>query len=556
MDTNAASMGMQSADLPPEGPQFDLRDVVAILKRRLWHVIIPFVLLAPVAVAVALLLPAVWQSQAIILIEQPDIPPQLVSSTVTSFADQRVQIIKQKVTATDVLVGVMDKFDLYREQRQTKPISLVVEEMREAISVEFISANVTDPRGGRPQKATIAFSIAFDYEDPRSAQRVANEFVSLFLSENVRTRQRQAEQAASFLAQEVVVLEKQIAGIEEKISTLRKEYDGSLPEQKTYNVEKLDRANLSLRDVDRQVFKLQDTKSFLETQLAQTNPYGTYQLNETVVLSPVDRLKALRSQVVTLTTQYTEKHPDVVRLKQEIAELEKRIGPSGQSAAGVPAFQQRPDNPLYLQIESQINALDVELANLSRERDFLSSEIAEIEERLQRTPLVELEYTALLRSLDAANHDYQSVKQRQLTAQLGESLEEERRSERFSVVEPPTLPAEPVKPKRLLILIGGLILAIGTGFGVGILAEIIDPALHGPRQVAAVTGAEPLVVVPFIRTRRDRRRVMRRRLAVAMLAVAAVGGGLAVIQFKVMPLDVLWLRLERRISDQIGMIRS
>jgi uncharacterized protein involved in exopolysaccharide biosynthesis len=114
MDTNVPNPGYQETEAAPEPAPFEIGDAVAILKRRIWHIIIPFVLLSPIAFAVAVLLPPVWRSEAIVLIEQPDVPPDLVSSTVTSFADQRVQIIKQKVTATDVLVGIMDKFGLYR----------------------------------------------------------------------------------------------------------------------------------------------------------------------------------------------------------------------------------------------------------------------------------------------------------------------------------------------------------------------------------------------------------------------------------------------------------
>jgi polysaccharide biosynthesis transport protein len=554
MDTTAPSMGQYDADLPPAAPQFDIGDAIAILKRRLWHIIIPFVLLAPVGVAVAALLPAVWRSEAIVLIEQPDIPPDLVRPTVTSVVDQRIQVIQQRVSASDVLIGIIDKFDLYRDARRTQPISVVVDTMREAISVGFISVNVAGQRG----KATIAFSIGFEYSDPRTAQQVTNEFVSLFLSENVRTRQRQAEQAASFLAKETAALERQISELETKIGELRREHDGSLPEQRDYNVQKISRATEALREIENRVTRLDETKRLLGAQLAETNPFLEG------ALSPRDRLKSLRSDLISLSRAYTDQHPDVVRLKREVRALEQELKQSAgdETAAGAEVRpveaaaggDLKPDNSEYLQLQSQIESINFELAFLEQQRELHLSEIAEAQENLRRTPAVELEYHSLVRALDGANQDYRSVKSRQLTAQLGESLEEDRRAERFSVIEPPSIPAKPAKPNRPLILGAGLVLALGAGFGIALLAELMDGAIYSPKRLAALTGAEPLVCVPFIRTKAERRRKLLRLGAAVLIVIVAAGAAVAYVHLRVAPLDVFWLKMERRLSDKIDTV--
>src|SRR5690606_18713760 len=146
-------------------------------------------------------LPAIYKSRGIILIEKQDIPEDLVRSLVTSYADQRIQVISQRVLTTANLVEIIEKFGLYAEERAKDPIEAIVQQMREDITVEPISADVVYDRG-RAAKATIAVEIAFDSKDPATARRVANDLVSLFLNENLKQRTEAAEETLNFLTEE------------------------------------------------------------------------------------------------------------------------------------------------------------------------------------------------------------------------------------------------------------------------------------------------------------------------------------------------------------------
>lgn len=176
-----------------------LQDYIAIFRRRTWEAVIPFAALLLVTMVVALILPPVYRSSATILIEEPDVPRELVTSTITSFADQRLQIINQRVMATQNLLDIVRKYDLYADKRRDLPLSEVIEDMREDIGMQLVSAEVRDPKSGGPTKATIAFKVSFDHGRPETAQRVANEVVSLYLSENLRERQEKATETAAFL---------------------------------------------------------------------------------------------------------------------------------------------------------------------------------------------------------------------------------------------------------------------------------------------------------------------------------------------------------------------
>ncbi len=338
---------------------FNVGDALAILKRRLWFFVIPTVLILMAVVPIALLLPREYQSKAIILIEQPDIPPELVSSTVTTLADQRIQIIEQRFKATANLVRVIDKYNLYPDARDVDPISEVVERMRDKITVELISANVMDR--GRAQKATIAFSINFDYRDPVTAQKVTSELVTWYLNENTRERQEQAQQTASFLSTEAVALERTVADLEARVAKFKEKYAGALPEEQQTNTEALNRAEQEVRDLDLRGAALNDRRSVVEMEmgyLASYVPLPNQQGGGGPALSPAMQLKVAQAQLHDLQGSYADEHPDVVKLRNKIAGLEAQIAAdrkTAPSAGATAGAGEEPDSLRRLQLKRSCN---------------------------------------------------------------------------------------------------------------------------------------------------------------------------------------------------------
>ncbi len=546
---------------PYQTPQsgFDIRDAVAIVKRRKWIFAIPTLLILAAVVPVAFLLPKEYQSKAIILIEQPDIPPDLISSTVTTLADQRIQVIEQRFKATANLVRTIDKYDLYAEARETVPTSALVAGMRNKINVELISANVMDPRGGKPRKATIAFSVSFNYRDPATAQKVTSELVSWYLNENTRTRQQQAQQTAAFLATEAAALERTVSDLEGKLSQFREKYAGSLPQEFKANTEALARLEQELRDLELRITALADRRGAVDMELAYASTYAPpVQTGAPSALSPALRLKAAQAQLQSLKGRYAETHPDVIKLVNEIGLIEAQLaaereaGPAAGEASA--AANDGADNPRVVQLKAQLLLIDGEAKALAKRRQFLEGEIVAARDRLARIPLVEQEYMVLARALENAQADYLSIRRKRLTAELGESLESEGRSERFDVIEPPSLPVEPERPKRPLIIGGGAAVAFAVGAGLMILAELLDPTIRSRKYVVARTGVQPLAIIPYIRTRAETIRIWLRRLFVGTAVAASIAGGLAYVHFKVKPLDVAIANLERRLESQVTRI--
>ncbi|MGH7185707.1 MAG: GumC family protein, partial [Pseudomonadota bacterium] len=312
---------------------------------------LPAVFLFAIAVLVAGLWPPTYQSAATILIEEPDVPRDLVTSTVTSYADQRLQVITQRVMTTQNLIGIIDKFGLYAKERERSPINLLVQAMRKDIDLQLVSADVVDPRSGRPTQATIAFTLSFQDGVPETAQRVLNELVSLYLSENLRTRRAQAAETTEFLGSEAAKFEAMVNQLETQLAEFKRENSGRLPEQSALNLQLMDRTEREVIEIRRQMQSLDERKIYLEAELAQISPYDSYLVDGQRVLSPAERLRALQTQFISLQGIYGPKHPDVMKLAREIEALQLDPGARADPA----------------ELARQVESLRTELA-VARER--------------------------------------------------------------------------------------------------------------------------------------------------------------------------------------------
>ncbi|HBC56530.1 MAG TPA: lipopolysaccharide biosynthesis protein, partial [Gammaproteobacteria bacterium] len=208
----------------------------------------------------ALVLPATYRSSATILIEQQEIPDDLVRSTITTYADQRIQMISQRVMTRTNLSRIIDEYDLYAEDRKRYPLEVIIAKMMEDLDLSMISADVIDPRSGRPMEATIAFSLSYKNESPKLAQVVTNEMTSLFLRENIKTRTSMATQTSEFLAKEAESLSAQIVMLEAQLAEFKNQHLLSLPELTSLNLQLLNRTESEILGVDQELRSLAETK--------------------------------------------------------------------------------------------------------------------------------------------------------------------------------------------------------------------------------------------------------------------------------------------------------
>ncbi len=299
----------------------DLGDYLAAFRRRRGMILLVAGIIFIIGLITAWVWPPTYQSSSTILIEEQEIPSDLIQSTVTTYAAQRIQVISQRVMARSNLMEIVNKYNLYEKERRRYTTEEVLAEMREDIGIEMITAEVVDPRTGRPGIAAIAFSLSYLSENPKQAQKVANELTTLYLDENLKSRTEKAAETTDFLTVEANRLNDEISRIEGQLSKFKEENLYTLPESRELNSLSLQRAENELADIDTKLQSLEETKIYLGGQLPLLDPYDSG-----AVLSPSARLDALRTEYITLASRYSPDHPDVTRIKHEIKALEMETG--------------------------------------------------------------------------------------------------------------------------------------------------------------------------------------------------------------------------------------
>ena len=454
-----------------------IKDLGAILRRRKLHVAIPAAFILLFSGALAYLLPPAYVSTATILIEQQEIPKDLVASTVTGYAAERIETVRSRVMTRDNLWSIAEEFDLYPGERSLETQQDIVALMRTKIALNLVSAEALDPRSGRPVTATIAFSLSFESESPELAQQITARLSELYLEENRRSREENAQQTSSFLNDEAQRLSGRIAELEEKIAAFKIRSGG-------YSPEYFETTSRSLEDAQRQL-------GLLDARLAPLESRYAYLKSRLTGFGSSSQLARARAELAIAREKYSDIHPDVVRLKRTVETLEAGgdLGGTSYDSAGDPEF---------VALQSEMQQVGGAIGAVRAERAALNQRIEEYQSRLARSPELEREYSALTRDLNHATGKYSEIRDKLTGAQLAEELEREQKAERFTLIEAATYPSAPSKPNIPAIMLLGLTFALGAGVGVAALSEYLDRRIHGPKELAAVFKAPPLAIIPEI----------------------------------------------------------
>lgn len=461
-----------------------LRDFADILKRRKVYFVVPAVLIFCAAFVLAFSLPPVYQSTATILIERPQISSNVVASSVTGYAVERIHAIRQQVMVYDNLWQMAEDLDLYPNERSPDKAREIVGRIRDGVTMEMVSENVVNPSSGRVAEVTIAFDVSFESKSPAAAQKVAGRIAELFLEENRRSRTSQAKEASSFLAAESERLNEQVVTLETDIADFKRRNPNLLPQLAGVNRELLDRAEQQRNEITAMILELESREARLESQLKEMS--GGYQ----------ERYSALQAELAAAQERFSDIHPSVMKLKRALVALEAERR-SGNLKPTVSHLSSESRNS-YLALQSELETVASALKGSRLRLGELDKDIAEYKGRLQRAPLVETEYLALNRDYENAVQKYREIKGKLMEAQLSEELEKEQKGERLSLLQSPLLPREPIKPNRLGVVLLGLMLAMMGGVIVAGIAEFRDRTIHGVRELASVIQTKPIGVIPII----------------------------------------------------------
>lgn len=484
--------------------------VLAIWRRRKGLAALAFA--APLAVTVGGTrpLPNIYQSTATVLVEHQQVAERFVRPSVTAELETRLLTITQEILSRSRLNDLIARFDLYPDLRRRAPAEAAIERMRRDIHVEFKEAQ---QRGG--YGVTVAFALSYRGRDPVKVAQVTNALSGLFVEENVKIRERQTTVTAEFLGAQLDEAKRKLDEQARRINEFRERHMGELPEQQLVNLAALERLNAQLRlNSDRQLRALERREALVRQLADSVGPAAGPDAASA-------QLAKLRQALAELRTRFSDKYPDVARLKAEIAALERQLREAGDGREALePAPPGPSPEPRPKDAPSQVGA---ELAALREEEQKLRHLIAAYERRIENAPRREQHYQQLARDYEAAKEIHQSLLKRYEEAQLAGTLEQHRQGEQFRILDPAIPSTLPVAPNRLRLLLVGLVGSFGLAVAAAALAETRDTSFHGVDELRGFTTVPVLGSVRPIVTRADlRRRWLRLGLvaATAMLALA------------------------------------
>lgn len=536
-----------------------LPEYFAALKRRRRLLALIAVPIVVIAGCLAVGLPDVYVSTALVEFDQAKIPTQLPSGAAAdeqkSFADQYVASLADAVLRERRLRTMLEEVPgIPGAESDPKEAVLGI---KESTRVQTVRVPVLDPDSGREREVISAFTISYESRDPEVAHRGAQWLTNAMLDQSRRILHERATAAANFYSTEAERFRTQITGLEKRLADFKAENFGKLPELTGMNMTVMDRVERDLENIELQMRTLRQDRVFLVQQLSQaenmgpdasnlrqleaeySQKQGIYDPNHPDLVSLRRRIDAIRSGGAAMggsslagqlnaqravlrevRQRYSEDHPDVKRIVRQIENLEARI------AAGEKVDQTMALNPAATQLRTQINAIDTQLGALQSRSAQLRAKLEQVEGRVEAMPLVEREYSTLTRDLDLARAKYDELLKNQMSAEVTAAAIAGGSSDELRLVQSPGRPGEPAKPARIGIFIVGIILALMASLTAALVAETLDQSVRGSRDVRSLLDVAPLAVIPEIE---DAAAARRTRVQAFALTAAAMAVGLVLL---------------------------
>ena len=519
------------------GRELTIDSMVKVLRHRRWLFIGPLFLGVLGGLLYFRAQPSLYRSDAVVQVVPQRIPDSYVQSTVTARVEDRLSSISQQVLSRTQLEAVIIEFDLYHDERRSRPMEDVSELMSTRVRVAPIEGARRSPR----EPAVDAFRISFDYEDPRTARDVVGKLAGFFIDGNARERGAQADQTSAFLEAQLADARGRLESQEQKLERFRERNAGSLPTQMPTNMQAIQNTQLALQAMVESLARDRDRKLMLERLYsdAAANPPTSAPVPSAPVAptggdvasrlpgdaTPQQRLEAARSLLTRLEVRLSAKHPDVVRTKRLIEDLERQVAlddvPSpdaGLQGAGTLEAVRRRDK--LREMRAEIESLDRQIAFKEGEERRLREQIGVYQARLEAVPAIESEWVALTRDYDTLQATYRELLSKSENSKMAASLEQRQIGEQFRILDPPRVPLKPYSPDRLRINALGTLSGLGLGLLLVGLVAYRDSTMRSEADVLGAIKLPVLALVPYATTQADHRRQRQRHLTVSAAAVA------------------------------------
>jgi polysaccharide chain length determinant protein (PEP-CTERM system associated) len=514
------------------------QEFLEVFLRRKWFIIFSILFILFGASVYCVVTPEMFKSSTTILVVPQRVSENYVKSTVSSRIEDRLATIQQQVQSRTRLVAVMDELGLFREERKKMPLEAMVELMRKRITIEV--------------RQNDAFTLSFLHENRNAAMLTTSRLASFFIDENLKSREQQAVGTASFLESQLKITKQKLEAQEERVRQYKTAFMGELPQQLQANLAVMSRLQDQLKANADAIRTAQDRKMFTESQIStlesqvaalESQARAASGSTETAAAEPVSpsdpaapylpELNAKRAQLANLSTKYTDRYPEIRRLKEEVARLEKQVAdargnlPATQGSVREPAARQpaplgtNPASPLAREKEeirrlrSVLKGLDLEVQSLKKESGEIRKSVAAVESKVDRSPKREQEMISLTRDYDNLKRSYDELLGKKLDADVAQNLEKRQKDDQFQILDPANLPEKPFVPNRIKVFGVAVFAALLVGFGGAIGFEMLDPTARTTKDFRYHSSLTVLATIPNIQDRTFMRKQQMQRAAVA-----------------------------------------
>ena len=466
----------------------------SILKRRSWIIAIPTLILPFIAVGITFFLTPRYVSQTLVLVEQQTVPDNYVKPVVSEDLSGRLASMQEQILSRSRLEPIIERFNLYGSSKMVMDDRIAL--ARKSIEIKPIHSDI-ERAGGLP-----GFFISFQASDARTAQLVCGEITSLFVSQNLHSREQAAQNTTDFLKEQLDSAKRSLDDQDAKLAAFQRKYFGSLPGEEQSNMNVLSSLNMQLDATTQALAHMEQEKSYGEVILAQQQhdmQLTSASQSKATPQTQQTELQRLEAQEADLKSRYTDDYPDVVSVQHKIEALQKQMAQAPPPAPAVASPVPTANEPMALQqLRAQLHAQDQAIAQKRQAEGQIQAQIRMYQGRIQSSPDVQEQFKALTRDYQTAQHFYDELLTKMNQSKMATDLERRQQGEQFRVMDQPNLPEAPTFPKRGAFLAMGIAAGFGLGLLIVALLEYRDTSLRSERDIWAFTKLPTLAVIGLV----------------------------------------------------------
>jgi polysaccharide chain length determinant protein (PEP-CTERM system associated) len=505
----------------------DFTEIKGMVRRRRWQFLVPFFCGWALVWGASWLIPSTYRSGTLILVEQPSVPEKYVVSNIDSDIQHQLDSITQQILSRTRLIRIIDSLGLYAQERKHASPDDLVATMSKDIDIEL-------SRGD--DRKLSAFNIYYASRDPKMAQAATAELANLFITENLEQRQERSENTTKFLEDQLDQARAKLTAQEAKLRVFKDQHLGELPTQTQSNLQILIGLQSQVQGNEDSLNRAQQRNTYLESLINQYRAMDSGSKpaeGGPVGLAEIDKeLDQLKAQLTDLTSHYTDKHPDVRKTREQIARTEQmreRIVADMNNRSNTPSPPPTAAKPLdpksapTLELESQLKANRLEIANREAEIKDEQSKINQYQARLNMAPVMEQQFADITRDYDQSKTDYESLLAKKNQSAMSTDLEKTQQGEHFRMLDPPNLPVRPYKPNRLMLCGAGLAVGLVLGGGFAFGWEKLSGKIYSEREIKRLVPIDVIAEIPPIESLQEQSSHRRGAWVAGAAAVVIVG---------------------------------